>query len=143
MQTQEEHSVKSNQNPDTPASKTAMIGWSGVAGGIWLVIAPFIFGYSDNSQALLSSLIVGIAGAVLCGFCALTASYKNTAILRQAAGWLTVVLGMYLLVSLFISETYATPSILWNNAISGTFWVILAAYGMITYAAVNASENRV
>lgn len=45
-------------------------GWLCVIAGIWLILAPFILGYSANVAALWNDIILGLAilavGAYVC-----------------------------------------------------------------------------
>ena len=48
------------------------LDWINVVAGLWLVIAPFILGYSVVAAALWNDIIVGIVVVVLAGWAALT-----------------------------------------------------------------------
>lgn len=47
--------------------------WINTAAGAWLIIAPFILGYSSIVAAMWNDVIVGIAVVVLAGWAALAA----------------------------------------------------------------------
>ena len=46
-----------------PASATGL-SWTNAVLGLWLILAPFILGYSGTAAALWNDIIVGIAVAV-------------------------------------------------------------------------------
>lgn len=48
------------------------LDWINVVAGIWLIIAPFVLGYSVVAAALWNDIIVGIVVVVLAGWAALT-----------------------------------------------------------------------
>ena len=48
------------------------LDWINVVAGLWLVIAPFILGYSVVAVALWNDIIVGIVVVVLAGWAVLT-----------------------------------------------------------------------
>lgn len=48
------------------------LDWINVLAGIWLIIAPFVLGYSVVTAALWNDIIVGIVVVVLAGWAALT-----------------------------------------------------------------------
>jgi len=39
--------------------------WIFVLAGIWLIIAPFVLGYSDTTSALWNDIVLGIVVAVV------------------------------------------------------------------------------
>ena len=41
--------------------RAAKIDWSMAAVGLWLVIAPFVRGYSDTTDAMMNQMIIGLA----------------------------------------------------------------------------------
>lgn len=51
-------------------------GWLGIILGIWLIIAPFVLGYSNVINAMWNDIIIGILVAVV--------SYLTSAELRGA-----------------------------------------------------------
>ncbi|HEX2911781.1 MAG TPA: SPW repeat protein [Chloroflexia bacterium] len=126
-------SVNFNRTGNTTATDT-WPGWLGVIGGIWLIIAPFILGYSNNSTPLYNDIIFGIIGIVLTGFCALTAGQPNTAQARRIAGWLSVLEGVWLIIAPFVLGYNNIGAALWNDIITGVLFVIIGAYATTTVA---------
>lgn len=47
------------------STRSAWTSWVGVFLGVWLVVAPFVLGYSAVTNALWNDMIAGIAVAVL------------------------------------------------------------------------------
>lgn len=48
------------------------LDWINVVLGVWLIVAPFVLGYSVVAAALWNDIIVGIVVVVLAGWAALT-----------------------------------------------------------------------
>jgi hypothetical protein len=44
------------------------LDWTNVIAGIWLVIAPFLFGYSGVGNAVWNDVVVGLLAMVLAGW---------------------------------------------------------------------------
>lgn len=53
--------------------------WLGVIFGIWLIVAPFVLGYSTVTNAMWNDIIVGVVVAVISFFSWYTASHRATA----------------------------------------------------------------
>ena len=91
-----------------------------VAAGIWLILAPFMLGFSSYAAAMYNSIILGIVIGV-------------NGLIRQSnpeeslwAGWTNIVLGSWLFISAFILTTGSTASI-WNSIVLGALIVTMAA----------------
>lgn len=41
------------------------MNWINLLLGVWLILAPFVLGYSDTNKALWSDLIVGVVIVIL------------------------------------------------------------------------------
>jgi len=56
------------------------LNWINVILGAWLIIAPFIIGYTSFAAALWNDIIVGIVAVILAGWAAIaTPNVKNEA----------------------------------------------------------------
>jgi hypothetical protein len=62
-----------NSNSD---STVKALGWVNAVLGLWVIVAPFIIGYSATSGALWNDIIVGIVVTVLAGWSALAIPKK-------------------------------------------------------------------
>lgn len=85
------------------------VGIINLLAGMWLILSPFLFGYSGG--ATTNSVTVGIVVALL-------------AVLRLVmardiwTSWLVAVAGLWLVVSPFIFG-FTQPEVLWNEIIVG------------------------
>ena len=58
--------------------KVSWPSWVNALIGVWFVIAPFAFGYSDNSTATMNDIIMGMVIAVLATWSALATPQEQT-----------------------------------------------------------------
>jgi hypothetical protein len=82
--------------------------------GIWLILAPFILGYSGNviwNDIVFGAIVLAVALARL------------AAPALAAISWLNVVIGAWLFASAFWLDATATAS--WNDAILGVIVFVL------------------
>lgn len=82
-----------------------------VALGIWLIISPFVLGYTHNDTAKWNDIASGIAVALVA--------------LRGWSVW-NVALGIWLIISPFVLGFANAPTLLWNNVILGALIGIVA-----------------
>lgn len=92
------------------------LGVANLVLGLWLIISPFILGYSTG--AITNSVILGIIVAIL-------AIIRLSAPSQSWASWLNGVAGLWLILAPFIFN-FMSPAVLWNELIVG---VIVAALG--------------
>lgn len=92
--------------------------------GVWVLIAPFVLGYSGTQQAMLNDVIVGLAVLVLAGirlFGALSQTWLS---------WLAALLGLWLLVSPFVLGNSGTP--MTNDIIFGIVIIVFGVWSAMT-----------
>lgn len=94
--------------------------WGSLILGAWLFLSPFVLQYPDfRSLASIHSYILG-AGIVL--FAALALARHET-----WEEWITLVLGIWLIVAPFVLDFRAQPVAMWNHIIVGLLVVVEAA----------------
>jgi hypothetical protein len=100
-----------------------------VVAGIWLVVAPWILGYSDLSAALWNDVVVGVAIIVLAGIRAASPARFIP------VSWANVLLGLWLILAPFVlqyGELTAAAVVgsvaLWNDIIVGLVVITLAVF---------------
>jgi len=79
--------------------------------GIWVIISPFVLGFSGNQTARWNDVAVGIAVAILA--------------LSGGSVW-NALLGIWLIISPFVLGFVNMPTLLWNNIILGILIFIVA-----------------
>ncbi len=89
--------------------------------GIWLILAPFILGYSLQ-VATWNDIVVGL----VVGAFALMHSYG---VLRMRPSWINVVFGIWLVIAPFLLNYGDYPAPRWNDVILGLLVVIFAWSG--------------
>lgn len=50
------------------AGARQVAGWLSVLAGIWLIIAPFVLGYSGLAQAVWNDIITGVLSIIVAGY---------------------------------------------------------------------------
>jgi len=93
--------------------------------GAWLVISPFILGYSGNSAALWNDIIFGVVILLLAW-----ARVANPGGV-SALSWINAVIGLWLIAVPFVFGFSTDPTALWNNIISGALVTILGAWSAL------------
>ncbi|MDZ4225747.1 MAG: SPW repeat protein [Candidatus Andersenbacteria bacterium] len=95
--------------------------------GLWLVLSPFILGYSLLTGALWNAIIVGVLVILLAGMRALGEGYRSA-----WPSWVNLVLGLWMIVAPFIIGYAGVMAVLWNSIIVGALIVILAAWSALS-----------
>ena len=95
--------------------------------GIWLILAPFILGYSTLTPAVWNDIVVGILIVALAG----TRVSKPTR--YEAASWTNAGIGAWLIAAPFILPYSEAPALVanvqaafWNDIIVGLIVLVLA-----------------
>lgn len=96
--------------------------WVNVVLGIWVIISPFVLGFSNLMALMWNDVAVGIAVALL----ALSRSPTN-----RAAPMLNVILGCWLIASAFVLGVVSVASF-WNSIIVGIVIAIVALFATNT-----------
>lgn len=100
--------------------------------GIWLVISPFLLGYSANTSALWNDIISGVAVII---FAATQTAQSRSRV--SWPSWVNLLIGIWLVLAPFALNNSANTSIMWNEIISGIVVIALAAW-----AAFSVSSDR-
>lgn len=98
-----------------------------VIAGIWLIISPFILGFSAGNP-MLNSVILGIIVGVL----ALVTATSDRA---PWLNWVNIVLGIWLIASPFILGYAGILTATWNHVILGAIVAIFAGLSSSFHAA--------
>lgn len=95
--------------------------------GIWLVISPFLLGYSGNTSALWNDIISGILVIIF----AATQTIQSKERITWPA-WISLLIGIWLVLAPFALNNSAVSGTLWNEIISGIIIIALAAWAAFT-----------
>lgn len=96
-----------------------------VLAGLWLVLAPFLLGYSGTP--LMNDIIIGLAVAVFAGSRLLGDGYKIA-----WPSWVNVLLGLWLFFAPFTLGYTEMSTALWNDVILGIVVVVLATISALS-----------
>ncbi|MCL5666201.1 MAG: SPW repeat protein [Patescibacteria group bacterium] len=89
--------------------------------GIWLILSPFILGFSSISSAVENNIIVG----------ALVAIFAISGLVGTRIAWsriINVVFGIWLFFSPFALGFDTSARAMWNNVILGIIVIVLASW---------------
>jgi len=126
--------VDFNRNTYT-ANATTASGLNVIA-GIWLIISPFVVGFSDLFNPMWNNIIVGIAVLILAGIRAADPA-RNVVL-----SWINFLLGIWLIISPFAFQVSASPRILWNNIILGIIVGLLGMWSALSVPRMTATSTR-
>lgn len=113
--------MNNNEMPGATSEKISNI-LSGTV-GLWLVLSPFVLGFTALPAALWNTLLVG--------FLLLVLAWRRTPSARPHFGlrWRQLLLGIWLLVSP-LALSYATAATAaWNGLVFGVVLTVLAIWG--------------
>lgn len=110
--------------------KTA--NWLIVLAGIWLIVAPFILGFSGTTLSM-NDVITGIIIAIV--------SLIAIGMPEEAArlNWVSAVLGLWIFFTPFFLTSIGNAG-LWNNLIIGIITVALGVWGAATMSSSSSSR---
>ena len=120
-----------------------LTGILGIATGLWLLVAPFLLGYSDNSTASINEWGCGGALVVLCGLCVALLNRPRLEPLQWVAGGLAVLVSAWLFISPFMLDFRTTSGAMWNDFLSGVSSAVIAAAAMVYTGAIEYDEDNV
>jgi hypothetical protein len=105
--------------PTAAGESRAPVSWLNILLGIWVIISPFVLGFSQWPKAMWNNVATGCAVAIL--------AIVRTG-MRQQLGWswANVILGIWLIISPFALVFMSGSTALWNNVILGIIITIVA-----------------
>jgi hypothetical protein len=92
--------------------------------GLWEVLASSILNYSATTVALWNAIITGVVLIILGVWTALNEDTGTD----KTLGWVSMAVGVWLVVSPFILGYVAVAAALWNDIIVGAVVIVLAAW---------------
>lgn len=105
--------------------------------GLWLILSPFILGYSNLASALWNSLIIGFAVIVFGGMRAGSEGYKTL-----WPSWANFILGIWLIVSPYLLGFSNLSALATRNTIIlGIIVAILAVWGALSTPAEATDQD--
>lgn len=97
-----------------------------ILAGLWLIISPFVLGYSALRGTMWNDVIVGIIIALI----AAGKLFRGRDL--QWLSWINVVLGLWLIISPFVFGNSGNTRVLYNEIIVGIVVVVLAAWSALS-----------
>ena len=111
--------------------KTA--NWLIVIAGIWLIVAPFILGFSGTFLSL-NDVVTGIIIALV-SLIAIGVSEEG-----KWLNWINMLLGAWIFITPFFLMSVGNAG-MWNNLIIGIITVALGAWGVISMSSASSSSS--
>ncbi len=98
------------------------ISWLNVICGAWLIIAPWVIGYSAVRAAATEDVVLGIAVVII------SLWSLGVALTMSAPAWITLILGIWVLIAPWVIG-YASPAprAATNDAVLGILIIIFSA----------------
>ena len=106
-----------------------------IVAGLWLIIAPFVLGYSGMSGALWNDVVLGIGVAVL------AIVRVGNPLQYEGISWTNFVLGLWLIIAPFVIG-YTDTAGLWNDIILGVIILSMAAWSAMSSRNVRPSQDN-
>lgn len=97
--------------------------------GFVLAVAPWVFGYADNSAALWTSLLIGVATIVVSWIEGIQADKE------QWEYWTVAILGVVAIFAPFILGFTQATSALWTTIVMGGLVAVFAGGGLFLKSA--------
>ncbi len=98
-----------------------------VLAGIWLIIAPFLLGFTNNTFAMWDGIIVGVIVLIL-------AAIRFASPDRNGwLSWVNLILGLWLIVAPFVLGFSFLTIALWDSVVIGIAVAILAFWSAMTF----------
>jgi len=103
-----------------------------VLAGIWLMVSPWVLGYSWPPVVIFESVVVGIAVLFLA---VIRLSRPHSTVLS----WINILLGTWLFISPFLLDFYELPAATANAMLPGFF---IANFGLLAAYANHTTPPR-
>jgi uncharacterized MAPEG superfamily protein len=99
--------------------------WLTLLLGLVLVLAPWVFGYADNTTALWTSVILGAVMAVVSGYKARAKDMANWEY------WVAGIAGLLALIAPFVLDFGTERSAIWTDTMIGGITLVVSAYQVL------------
>lgn len=124
----------------TTSSTSDQARWAGginVLVGIWLLISPWVLGFTATNAALWDDVVLGIAIAVIAAIRLLWLEDQRW------LSWLNLILGAWVVISPWVLGFSGSSTPMWDNVITGIVAFIVAGWAaMATAERVGANLRR-
>jgi hypothetical protein len=113
----EDKDVVTVKNEEGNAKAASIVN---VVAGIWLVLSPFLLGYSNSKPDIWSNIVAGLI-VLIVGW--VNAADPARSVRRS---WINMLAGIWVFISAFILGHTNTQTMFWNDLIIGALVVIMA-----------------
>lgn len=120
--------------PELRRARWASVG--NVVMGLWLIVAPFVLGFTGSNTAQWNHIIVGAAVLVLAAVRAFDPDE------RMSISWVNVALGLWMIVAPFVLGYTSVNAAQNSSIISGVIILALAAFSGYETNEAHKEEGR-
>ncbi|OGA23062.1 MAG: hypothetical protein A3I01_17555 [Betaproteobacteria bacterium RIFCSPLOWO2_02_FULL_65_24] len=96
--------------------------WVELLLGVWLVVSPWVVGYTDIEAARLNAVILGIAIVVY--------SVIELGVPKAWEEWVSAAMGLWLVVSPFVLNFSQQAAATWNAIVIGALILVFALWAL-------------
>ncbi len=100
--------------------------------GLWLIISPFLLGFSTSATAMWDAIIVGVIVAIL------SAIRFFTPASGTGLSWINAVLGLWMIISPFVLALSGVMGVMWDFIIVGIAFIIFNVWAAVTHPVTTA-----
>ncbi|HEU4792405.1 MAG TPA: SPW repeat protein [Nitrolancea sp.] len=96
-----------------------------ILAGLWLILSPFILGFTNLRSSMWNAIIVGIILAALAAIRLYSARRKSW------ISWVSAALGVWLILTPFFYQVTDNSRVMWNFIIVGIVVTVLGIWGAL------------
>lgn len=97
-----------------------------ILAGLWLILAPFLLGYSDLERATPNNIAVGALILIMAGTRVVNPS------MAPGLSWINAILGVWLILSPFVLGHNDVERAMWNDLAVGILVACLGAWSALS-----------
>ena len=109
------------------SQNTRWLSWITLLSGLWLIISPFVLGYTGTSAATTNDIIVGIIVALLS---AANLIWAET--FESWLPWIVALLGLYEIITPWLMRFSSVSGATTNDVIFGVIILVFAVWRALT-----------
>lgn len=100
---------------------------------IWMVISPYVLGFSNLTTATWNNVAAGIAIGIVTAAC--MGAYE-----KSGWSWVNALLGVWVIISPFVLGFATNTELMWNNIIVGAVVALVALTNALAHPATTTTQ---
>ncbi|HET9017633.1 MAG TPA: SPW repeat protein [Thermomicrobiaceae bacterium] len=110
---------------DSRSTQATLASGVNVVAGIWLIVAPFVLGFSVMRDSMWNGIVVGSIVAVLAAL-RLWQTWTSTWL-----SWVNALLGAWMIASPWIYFHSNVTAVLWSDIVAGAVILVMAIWSAL------------